>query len=160
MQQTGAVNFSEGLKARASGWFAAEIDAGFTSSPANVGQDKDSDKRQHQAIEAFAGFEILGEFYDQAVSGADSLDQRPGFAAMLEQIAGTMGRTIIVETANQFARDLITGHRDHRLGASAAPQYKQNLLRRRSSRPRAKRRPATRLADLRVRLRGAPSRPV
>ena len=71
MQQTGAVNFSEGLKARASGWFPAENDAGFTSSPANVGQDKDPDKRQRQAIEAFAksaGFEIVGEFYDQAVS--------------------------------------------------------------------------------------------
>jgi DNA invertase Pin-like site-specific DNA recombinase len=32
---------------------------------------------------------------------------RPGFAAALEQIAGNGVRTIIVETANRFARDLI-----------------------------------------------------
>ena len=38
----------------------------------------------------------------------------PGFAAMLERIAGNGVRTIIVETANRFARDLIvqeTGHK-------------------------------------------------
>ena len=33
--------------------------------------------------------------------------QRPGFAAMLKHIAGNGVRTIIVETANRFARDLI-----------------------------------------------------
>jgi DNA invertase Pin-like site-specific DNA recombinase len=46
-----------------------------TSSAANVGADKDSDKRQRAAIEAFAkraGFAIVGEYYDKAVSGADS----------------------------------------------------------------------------------------
>jgi DNA invertase Pin-like site-specific DNA recombinase len=32
---------------------------------------------------------------------------RPGFAAALEEIAGNGVRTIIVETANRFARDLI-----------------------------------------------------
>ena len=39
---------------------------------------------------------------------------RPGFAALLERIRGNGVRTIIVETANRFARDLIvqeTGHR-------------------------------------------------
>ena len=54
-----------------------------TSSAANVGSDKDSDKRQRQAIEAFAkpaGFDLVGEFNDAAVSGADHLDARPGFA--------------------------------------------------------------------------------
>lgn len=39
--------------------------------------------------------------------GADAIDARPGFAAALEQIAGNGVRTIIVETANRFARDLI-----------------------------------------------------
>jgi DNA invertase Pin-like site-specific DNA recombinase len=88
-----------------------------TSSATNVGADKDSDKRQRAAIEAFArrtGYDIVGEYYDQAVRGADALDARPGFAAMLEHIAGNGARTIIVETANRFARDLIvqeTGHR-------------------------------------------------
>ena len=45
-----------------------------TSSAANVGADKDSDKRQRAAIEAFAkraGFTIVEEYYDAAVSGAD-----------------------------------------------------------------------------------------
>jgi DNA invertase Pin-like site-specific DNA recombinase len=88
-----------------------------TSSAANVGTDKDSDKRQRAAIEAFAkaaGFEVIAEIYDQAVSGADPIESRPGFATMLEHIAGNGARTIIVETANRFARDLVvqeTGHR-------------------------------------------------
>src|SRR5262249_39246891 len=56
-----------------------------TSSSTNVGADKDSDKRQRAAIEAFAkhaGFEIVAELYNQAVSGADPIDARPAFAAM------------------------------------------------------------------------------
>jgi DNA invertase Pin-like site-specific DNA recombinase len=88
-----------------------------TSSAANVGVDKDSHVRQREAVERFgrsAGFEVVGEFYDAAVSGADAVDARPGFAQMLERIAREGVRTIIVETANRFARDLIvqeTGHK-------------------------------------------------
>jgi len=81
-----------------------------TSSATNVGADKDSDKRQRAAIEAFAkhaGFTIVGEYYDAAVSGADPIDTRPGFSEMLDRIAGNGVHTIIVETANRFARDLI-----------------------------------------------------
>src|SRR5262245_61450749 len=81
-----------------------------TSSAGNVGADKDSDKRQRQAIDAFArraGYDLVGEFYDTAVSGADPIETRPGFAAMLERIEGNGVRTIIVETANRFARDLM-----------------------------------------------------
>jgi DNA invertase Pin-like site-specific DNA recombinase len=81
-----------------------------TSSAANVGADKDSDKRQREAIVGFAksaGYELVGEYYDAAVSGADSIETRPGFAAMLERIEGNGVRTIIVETANRFARDLM-----------------------------------------------------
>lgn len=81
-----------------------------TSSAANVGADKDSDKRQRAAIEAFAsraGIEIIDWYYDAAVSGADPVDTRPGFAAALERIASNGVRTIVVETANRFARDLI-----------------------------------------------------
>jgi DNA invertase Pin-like site-specific DNA recombinase len=88
-----------------------------TSSAANVGADKDSDKRQRAAIAQFAkrqGYRIVEEFYDAAVTGADHIDARAGFAALLERIAGNGVRTIIVETANRFARDLIvqeTGHK-------------------------------------------------
>jgi DNA invertase Pin-like site-specific DNA recombinase len=41
------------------------------------------------------------------VSGADHITARPGFAAMMERIASNGVRTIVVETANRFARDLI-----------------------------------------------------
>jgi DNA invertase Pin-like site-specific DNA recombinase len=81
-----------------------------TSSAANVGDDKDSVVRQRKAIQAYAnkaGYRIIAWFDDPAVAGADAIDVRPGFAAALEQIAGNGVRTIIVETANRFARDLI-----------------------------------------------------
>jgi hypothetical protein len=35
-----------------------------------------------------AGFAIVGEYYDKAVSGADPVDQRPGFADMLLSLRG------------------------------------------------------------------------
>ena len=50
---------------------------------------------------------IVDWYYDAAVSGADPVESRPGFAAMLARIAGNGVRTIIVETANRFARDLM-----------------------------------------------------
>jgi DNA invertase Pin-like site-specific DNA recombinase len=41
------------------------------------------------------------------VSGADPIEARPGFAALLARIASNGVRTIVVETANRFARDLM-----------------------------------------------------
>jgi DNA invertase Pin-like site-specific DNA recombinase len=87
-----------------------------TSSAANVGADKDSDKRQREAIGQFAkraGYEIVAEYYDAAVSGADPIDTRAGFAAMLECIEGNGVRTIIVETSSRFARDLMVQEVGH-----------------------------------------------
>jgi DNA invertase Pin-like site-specific DNA recombinase len=81
-----------------------------TSSATNVGEGKDSEARQRRAIEAYAksgGMVIVDWFYDAAVSGADPIETRPGFAAALARIAGNGVRTIIVETANRFARDLM-----------------------------------------------------
>lgn len=81
-----------------------------TSSAANVGADKDSDRRQRAAIAAFAssaGYHLVGEYNDAAVSGADHIETRPGFTAMLAYIASNGARTIIVETASRFARDLM-----------------------------------------------------
>jgi DNA invertase Pin-like site-specific DNA recombinase len=99
-----------------------------TSSATNVGADKDSDKRQRMAIAAFAksaGFEIVAEHYDAAVSGADPINKRPGFMAMLEQIAGNGVRTILIESPDRFARDLsvqLTGHdKLKELGVSLIP---------------------------------------
>jgi DNA invertase Pin-like site-specific DNA recombinase len=51
--------------------------------------------------------------YDAAVSGADPIDMRPGFAAMLERIERNGVRTIIVETASRFARDLMVQEVGH-----------------------------------------------
>jgi DNA invertase Pin-like site-specific DNA recombinase len=85
-----------------------------TSSAANVGADKDSEPRQRAAIQAYAdanGITIKDWFYDAAVSGADAIETRPGFKAMLERINGT--RTIIVETASRFARDLIIAETEY-----------------------------------------------
>jgi DNA invertase Pin-like site-specific DNA recombinase len=76
-----------------------------TSSAANVGADKDSDKRQRQAIESFAkraGFELVDSYYDAAVSGTDAIESRPGFAALLDRIEGNGVRTVIVEDASRF----------------------------------------------------------
>jgi Resolvase, N terminal domain len=56
--------------------------------------------------EAF-GAVIVDWFYDAAVSGADPIEVRPGFAELLARIADNGVRTIIVETANRFARDLM-----------------------------------------------------
>jgi DNA invertase Pin-like site-specific DNA recombinase len=87
-----------------------------TSSSTNVGQDKDSERRQREAIEAFAssaGYDIVDSYYDAAVSGADAVTERHGFSSMLERLLSNGVRTILVETASRFARDLIvqeTGH--------------------------------------------------
>jgi DNA invertase Pin-like site-specific DNA recombinase len=87
-----------------------------TSSRTNVGAEKDSDKRQRAAIEAYAkasGYEIVDTFYDAAVSGADPVGTRPGFAEMLERLMSNGARTIIVESPDRFARDLmvqLAGH--------------------------------------------------
>jgi DNA invertase Pin-like site-specific DNA recombinase len=105
-----------------------------TSSARNVGPDKDSEKRQLAAIEAYAkasGFEIVDGFYDPAVSGADPVDVRPGFARMLAALLANGARTILVESPDRFARDLmvqLAGHdmlnaRGITLIAASAPSH-------------------------------------
>jgi DNA invertase Pin-like site-specific DNA recombinase len=99
-----------GLEAMTRKGFIKSVSYMRTSSAANAGADKDSEKRQRTAIEAFAratGYEIVDSYYDEAVSGADHITARPGFAAMMERIASNGVRIILVETANRFARDLI-----------------------------------------------------
>lgn len=89
-----------------------------TSSETNVGADKDSQKRQREAVMKYAkaaGYELIAEYSDDGVKGADPVDQRPGFAAMMKHIASNGVRTIIVETANRFARDLIVQETGWRL---------------------------------------------
>ena len=81
-----------------------------TSSAANVGTDRDCEKRQRHAVQGFAkraGFGIVDEFYNAAVSGADPIETRAGFAALLDRIEGNGVRTVIVEDASRFARELM-----------------------------------------------------
>ena len=105
-----------------------------TSSKTNVGPDKDSDKGQLAAINRYArraGYEIVDTFYDVAVSGADPVNERFAFAHMLERLLGNGVRTIIVESPDRFARDLIQqllGHdllkaRGITLIAASSPQH-------------------------------------
>lgn len=87
-----------------------------TSSATNVGADKDSLKRQKEAVLSYAKankLEVVREFYDEAVSGADAIEERDGFSNLLEYVASNGARTILVENASRFARDLcvqLTGH--------------------------------------------------
>jgi DNA invertase Pin-like site-specific DNA recombinase len=106
-----------------------------TSSTTNVGADNDSEKRQRAAIEAFAaarGFQLVGEFYDSAVSGADPVHERPGFTAMLDRIASNGARCIIVESPDRFARDLAVQLASHdflkKLGVALIPATAPNFF--------------------------------
>ena len=81
-----------------------------TSLATNVGADKDSERRQRAAIEAYAkraGLLVTDWFYDPAVSGADPIETRPGFSALLDRIEGNGVRVVLIEDATRFARDLI-----------------------------------------------------
>ena len=43
----------------------------------------------------------------RAVSGADPIDTRPGFRALLDRIVSNGVRTVVVEDASRFARTLM-----------------------------------------------------
>jgi DNA invertase Pin-like site-specific DNA recombinase len=89
-----------------------------TSSQTNVGNDKDSLKRQEDAVRAYAtahDIKVVREFYDGAVSGADPVDSRPGFSDMVAYMLGNGARSVLVETANRFARDLIVQETGYKL---------------------------------------------
>ena len=55
-----------------------------------------------------AGFAVVDTYYDAAVSGADPIETRPGFLALLDRIEGDGVRTVLIEDASRFARELIT----------------------------------------------------
>jgi hypothetical protein len=54
-----------------------------------------------------SGYVVEAEFYDAAMSGADAVTERPGFLARLQRIAGNGVRTVIVESPDRFAYDLV-----------------------------------------------------
>jgi DNA invertase Pin-like site-specific DNA recombinase len=85
-----------------------------TSSATNV--NGDSEERQRIAVSKYASqhrLDLEAEFYDAAVSGADPIDTRAGFMAMLDHISKSDASMILIETASRFARDLavqLAGH--------------------------------------------------
>lgn len=87
-----------------------------TSSAANVGADKDSERRQREAVMAYAKAKrltVVEEFNDAAVSGADPIDTRPGFVALLDRCKADGISIVLVENASRFARDMavhLAGH--------------------------------------------------
>ena len=81
-----------------------------TSSATNVGSDKDSYRRQKAAIRAYArlkSIKIVEWFFDEAVSGADPLEDREGFRALLDYVLSNGAQMILCESASRFARDTV-----------------------------------------------------
>lgn len=81
-----------------------------TSSMKNVGDDKDTLKRQTAACEMFArtnGLEILNSFYDVGVSGKVSALDRQEFRRMIEWCDEKEVSTILIEKADRFSRDVV-----------------------------------------------------
>ena len=69
-----------------------------TSSASNVGSDKDSLKRQKEAVHSYAKqnkIKIVQEYYDASVSGADPIDARDGFSDMLAYMSGNGARQFL-----------------------------------------------------------------
>ena len=109
MHRKGPKNTRKPNKLAAVGYFR-------TSSASNVGPEKDSLKRQRDAVLAYAKahkLQIVKEYYDPAVSGADPIQHRPGFGELLRYLTSNGARIVLVENASRFARDLavqIAGH--------------------------------------------------
>ena len=81
-----------------------------TSSNSNVGQDKDSRKRQQHAVMNYAssnGMTVVSEFYDKGVSGTMEILNRPSFMKMLDYCEDNEISTIVLEDASRMSRDLI-----------------------------------------------------
>jgi DNA invertase Pin-like site-specific DNA recombinase len=74
--------------------------------------DGDGFPRQRETIERYAkaaGFELVGEFRDEGVSGTKDLDDREGLSDLLARIRSNGVRVVLVERADRLARDLIVG---------------------------------------------------
>jgi len=79
-----------------------------TSSATNI--DGDSPYRQSDAIMAFAarqGIEVVSSFWDAAVSGADPIEAREGFLALLAHCEMDGITTVVVEDPSRFARSML-----------------------------------------------------
>lgn len=81
-----------------------------TSSMKNVGEDKDSLKRQKTSCETYSkthGIDIVNTFYDAGVSGKISAMERPEFRRMIEWCDENNIHIILIEKADRFSRDIV-----------------------------------------------------
>lgn len=81
-----------------------------TSSMSNVGEDKDSLKRQQRAVEKYAKqskIEIVFTKYDAGKTGTTAIEERQGIAELLKLCQEHGIEIILVENASRFSRDLI-----------------------------------------------------
>lgn len=72
--------------------------------------DGDGFDRQRDKIQKWAktnGASVEREFLEEGISGANELDGRPAMVELLGAIATNGVRTVIVERADRFARDLV-----------------------------------------------------
>ena len=72
--------------------------------------DGDGFDRQRDKIQKWAkanGATIEREFREEGISGANELDGRPAMIELLGAIASNGVRTVLVERADRFARDLV-----------------------------------------------------
>jgi DNA invertase Pin-like site-specific DNA recombinase len=49
---------------------------------------------------------VVDEFCDPSVSGSDAIENRPGFAALLDRIENNSVKTVLVEDVSRFAREM------------------------------------------------------
>jgi len=81
-----------------------------TSSKSNVGVDKDTKKRQQNAVMNYAssnGMNVVAEFYDKGVSGTKEILNRTSFMDMLNYCEDNSIDTIVFESSDRLSRDLI-----------------------------------------------------
>jgi DNA invertase Pin-like site-specific DNA recombinase len=65
-------------------------------------------ERMQSAVRFVSAFKLKGSVgNDPAVSGADPIESRPGFTALLNRIDGNGVRVVLIEDATRFARDLM-----------------------------------------------------
>jgi DNA invertase Pin-like site-specific DNA recombinase len=79
-----------------------------TSSASNV--DGDSPHRQNDAVMGYAartGIDVVSCFWDAAVSGADPMETREGFMALLDHCEIEGIGLVLVEDPTRFARSVI-----------------------------------------------------
>lgn len=72
--------------------------------------DGDGFPRQREAIERYAaanGYEIVRWFEEKGISGTLGYSDRPAFTEMLEALLSNGVRTVIAETLNRIARELM-----------------------------------------------------